>query len=442
MFDRLSGSLQKVFKNIRGYGKLSERNVQDALREVRMALLEADVHYKTTKKFIAVVKEKCMGKEVLDSITPGQQMVKFVHDELVHLLGDTHKELDLSRKPSGIMLLGLHGSGKTTTAGKLAAQLKKKGRDVMLVACDIRRPKAVEQLSILAKQVGVDIVTPEKGETVPALGARAQAEADKKCKDVVIYDTGGRFQIDDELVEELKDLASAVTPANVVLVLDAAIGQESVNVAETFHQAVGLTGLILTKLDGDARGGAALSVQSVTGCPVLMVGMGEKTEDLEAFYPDRMASRILGMGDVVGLVEKAQEHLDTQKMAEMEAKLHKNTFDLNDFLGQLQQVKKMGPIENILEMLPGAANVPARAKAQLSGLSGNEWKKAEAIIQSMTPRERRHPELINASRRRRIAGGSGMQVRDVNELLKNFDRARKMARQMKKAQKRLLKFGL
>ena len=310
----------------------------------------------------------------------------------------------------------------------------------MLAACDIRRPAAVDQLRVLAKEAGVDLIAPEKGEAVPALGKRALRHAEKTGADVVIFDTGGRFQIDQELVGELKELREAVEPGNVVLVLDAAIGQESVHVAETFHKEVGLTGLILTKLDGDARGGAALSVQSVTGCPVLLTGVGERQEDLEPFYPDRMASRILGMGDVVSLVEKAQQALDTEEMSRMEERLLKDAFTLEDFLAQMQQMKKLGPLENLLEMLPGMGQIPAQAREKMTEMSGDNMKKTEAIIHSMTPRERRHPEVVDGSRRRRIAQGSGTSVSDVNELLKSFQRARKMAQQMKKAQKRLLRF--
>ncbi len=440
MFEKFSSSLQKIFKNLRGYGKLSERNIQDSLREIRMALLEADVNFQVTKDFVARVKEKCLGKEVLDSITPGQQVVKHVYDELVSLLGGTRRDFDFSARPATVLLLGLHGAGKTTTAGKLALRWKKAGKKVLLVACDLRRPAAVDQLRILAGQVGVEIAMPAAGETVAALGVRAFKQATAANADVVLFDTGGRFQIDTDLVQELKDLREAIQPRNVVLVLDSAIGQESVHVAETFHKEVGLTGLILTKLDGDARGGAALSVQAVTGCPILLVGMGEKPEDLEPFYPDRMASRILGMGDVVSLVEKAQGALDEKEMARMQERALKGDLNLDDFLAQLQQMKKLGPLENLLEMLPGAGNVPARLKNEVAG-GDKDLKKSEAIIRSMTPRERRNPQILDARRRRRIALGSGTEVRDVNELLKNFGQAKKMAQQLKKAQKRLLTFG-
>ncbi len=439
MFDTLSGSLQKIFKNLRGYGKLNERNIKDAMREVRMALLEADVHYEVVKDFTARVREQCMGADVLDSVTPGQQVVKHIHDELINLLGSNHKEFDLNARPAALLLLGLHGAGKTTTASKLALRWKKEGRKVVLVACDIRRPAAVQQLQVLGKQIGVDVIAPEPGESVPALGRRARKLTEQSGVDVAIYDSGGRFQVDEELVAELKELKQAVDPRNVALVVDAAIGQESVHVAESFHEAVGLTGLILTKLDGDARGGAALSIQHVTGCPILLVGVGERPEDLEPFYPDRMASRILGMGDVVSLVEKAQAVVDQDQMVRMEERLRRNTFDFEDFLIQLEQMEKMGPLENLLEMLPGGAEIPEQAKQQLGADSGKQWGQAKAIIQSMTPQERRNPLLIKGRRRERIARGSGTDVRAVNDLMKRFDQMKRMAKKMKKMEKRLRK---
>jgi len=444
MFDRLSTRLQKAFRNLRGVGKLSEQNIQDALREIRMALLEADVHYATAKAFIARIKEKSLGQEVLDSVTPGQQIVKIVHDELVELLGGQQVDFNLSAIPSEVMLLGLHGSGKTTTCGKLARLWKEKGKKVLLVACDIRRPAAAEQLEVLAQQSGAGIIKPEPGETVPALGRRAFTFARKNYYDIVLYDTGGRFQIDEGLVEELKDLRAAVEPQNTVLVLDAAIGQESVNVAQTFHEAVGLTGLILTKLDGDARGGAALSVVSVTGCPILRVGTGERAEDLEVFYPDRMASRILGMGDVVSLVEKVQDTLDVEEAGRMQEKMRsKEGLDLNDFLGQMRQLKKMGSMGKLLDMIPGVgAAMTGEMREKIATDSGGQMKKTEALILSMTPKERRYPKVLNASRRKRIARGSGMEVSDLNELLRSFRQAQQMAKKMKKMQKRLPKGGL
>lgn len=432
MFDKLTSSFQKIFKNLRGYGKLSEANIQDAMREVRLALLEADVNFQVVKDFTARVREKCVGLEVLDSVTPGQQVIKYVHDEMVALLGGGQKEFDLAARPAVVMLIGLHGSGKTTTAGKLARRWKRAGKNVLLVACDIRRPAAVDQLKILADQAGVGVVTPLPGETVPALGARALKHARDSGFEIAIFDTGGRFQIDPELVQELKELKDALRPQNVVLVVDSAIGQESVNVAQTFHTEVGLTGLILTKLDGDARGGAALSVQHVTGCPILLVGTGEKPEDLEPFYPDRMASRILGMGDVVSFVEKAQLAFAEEDVSDLEEMALKEDLNFEDFLVQMRRLKKLGPLENLLEMLPGHASVPAHLKGNLSASSGKEMKRTEAIILSMTPKERRRPDLINASRKRRIALGSGTQVSHVNELLRKFDDAKKMTKQLKK----------
>ncbi len=436
MFDALSASLQNVFRRLRGYGRLSERNIQEALREVRLALLEADVHYEVARTLVERVRARSLGREVLESVTPGQQFIKLVHDELVVLLGGQAADFDFSGSPAQVMLLGLHGSGKTTTAAKLARQFRAGGRSTLLVACDTRRPAAVDQLRILAGQVGADLVAPAPGEAAPELAARGLAQARATGAGVVLYDTGGRFQIDTELVDELKAMRAAVQPKNVVLVLDAAIGQESVNVAQTFHQALGLTGLILTKLDGDARGGAALSVRERVGCPVLRVGAGERPEDLEMFHPDRMASRILGFGDVVTLVERAETAFDLQTAEEAAERLQAGQFTLDDFLLQLQQVRKLGPLERVLEMLPGSAKLPAGWKEQMSGDSGAELQRTEAIIRSMTPQERRNTDLLNASRRRRIARGSGTQVADVNRLLKNFEHARRMFRELTRAHKR------
>lgn len=442
MFENLSSALQKTLKNLRGYGRLTEKNVQDALREVRMALLEADVNYKVARDFVARVQQSCMGEEVLGSVTPGQQIVKRVHDELAELFGGAHEEFDLTGHPASVMLMGLHGSGKTTSAGKLANRWKKSGRRVLLVACDIRRPAAVEQLSILAKQVGCDIVRPEPGETVPLLGRRAARIARDGKYDVVIYDTGGRFQIDEELVQELKAFRTETEPRNAVLVLDAAIGQESVNVAETFRDAVGLTGMILTKLDGDARGGAALSVHAVTGCPVLMTGSGEKMDDLEPFYPDRMASRILGMGDVVSFVEKAHAVVDHEEAVRMQEKLASSQLDLEDFLSQIRQMKKLGSMRSLFDMMPGnAMKLDGKQKEEIAKASELEMKKFESIIQSMTPWERRNPKKIERSRRLRIAAGCGRKLADVNQLLKRFEQMGKMSKQFKKMEKRLRHIG-
>ncbi len=438
MFENLSSALQKTFKNLRGYGTLSDKNVKDALREVRLALLEADVNFKVARDFISNVQEACLGEEVLNSVTPGQQVVKRVNEALVELFGGAHKEFDLTGHPASVMLMGLHGSGKTTSAGKLAYRWKKSGRRVLLVACDIRRPAAVEQLSILASQAGCDIIKPNPDETVPQLGQRAAKAAKDGTYDVVLYDTGGRFQIDDELVQELKEFEAEARPSNKVLVLDAAIGQESVNVAEAFRDAVGLTGMILTKMDGDARGGAALSVHAVTGCPILMTGIGEKMDDLQPFYPDRMASRILGMGDVVSFVEKAQGVVDEEDALKMQEKLAKNQLDLEDFLKQIQQIKKLGSMSSLFDMLPGnALKLDGKQKEAVANASELEMKRFESVIQSMTPWERRNPKSIDRSRRLRIAAGCGRKLADVNQLLKRFEQMGKMGKQFKKMGKRL-----
>ncbi|MEI8122430.1 MAG: signal recognition particle protein [bacterium] len=439
MFDSLTSSLESVFKKLRGFGRLTEANIRDSMREVRMALLEADVNYEVARDFVTRVSEQCIGEEVLHSISPGQQVVKRVHDELVKLLGaGQNRRLELNPLPAPVMLVGLHGSGKTTTSAKLAAVWKKDGKNVLLVGADIRRPAAVDQLGVLAKQIGVDMLAPERGETVPALGRRAMDLAELKGRDVVLFDTGGRFQIDGELVQELKDLRQTVNCRNTILVVDAAIGQESVHVADAFHKALDLRGLILTKLDGDARGGAALSIQSVTGCPILFTGVGERVGELEPFYPERMASRILGMGDIVGLVERAQETVNLTQVADMEKKLRKNRLDLEDFLSQLMQLRKMGSMDSLIEMLPMGGQVKAKLReAGKGGDFARSTKRAEAIIQSMTLKERRRPELLNASRKRRIAAGSGTQVQDVNEVLKQFEQTREMAKRMGSMQKRL-----
>lgn len=443
MFDSLTSSLQSVFKKLRGHGKLTDRNVRDALRDVRMALLEADVHYQVVKSFIKDVRERTAGEDVLQSITPGQQVIERVHSALIDLLTvDGHAPLEPKGSSHRTLLLGLHGAGKTTTAAKLAQRWKKAGRKVLLAACDLRRPAAVDQLETLGRHIDVPVARPHTGDTVESAGRRAMEQAGLEGYDTVIFDTGGRLQIDDELVDELKRLSAIAKPTETLLVLDAAIGQESVHVAETFHEAVGLTGLILTKLDGDARGGAALSVQKVTGCPVRMVGMGEKPEDLQPFHPERMASRILGMGDVVSLVEKAQEHFDEDSARKMEEKIRKKSMDLDDFLQQFQQLKKLGPMEHLLEMMPGMPNIQAGDRKKMLAGSEREMKKMTAVIQSMTPDERRRPDRIDASRKRRIARGSGTHVRDVNDLLKRFRQSQQMMRRLKSGRKKGLPKGL
>lgn len=431
MFDQLTTSLQKTFKNLRGQGKLSEENIQEALREVRMALLEADVHFQVVKDFVKKVREQVMGEDVLNSVSPGQQFIKRVHDELEALLGEHKVDFDKSAHPMMIVMLGLHGVGKTTTTGKLARRFKNEGKKVLVVGCDIRRPAAVEQLKVLAAEAGVDMLGPNTGETVTALGVRAKNHAMLHGYDTVIYDTGGRLQIDDALVREVADLTQMTGARNKVLVIDAAMGQESVSVAETFNERCGLTGLILTKLDGDARGGAALSVRAVTGCPILMIGAGEKQEDLQPFYPDRMANRILGMGDVVSLVEKAQLSVDGDEMERLQKRMFSGKMNLEDFLMQLRQMKKLGSMTQLMDMMPGMPSVSKEQKEKAATAGERQSKKFEAVILSMTPKERRNPKIIAAKRRQRIAAGSGTRVKDVNDLLKQFQQAQKMTKKLK-----------
>jgi len=432
MFDQLTQSLQSTFKTLRGQGKLTEDNVQQALRDVRMALLEADVHFQVVKTFVANVREKVMGEDVLQAVSPGQQFVKHVHDEMERLLGDTQAEFIQGPPPLSIVMLGLHGVGKTTTTGKLARRYKSEGKKVLVVGCDIRRPAAVDQLRVLAEQAEVEMLGPVPGETVPALGRRARQQAEVTGMDVVIYDTGGRLQIDEDLVQEVAQLTQITDAQNKVLVLDAAMGQESVSVAETFNDRCGLTGLILTKLDGDARGGAALSVREVTGCPILLIGTGEKQEDLQPFHPDRMANRILGMGDVVGLVEKAQQNVDEQDLERLQKRMFSGKMNLEDFLTQIQQMKKLGSMSQIMDMVPGMPGMDAQKKAKAAETGQRQSKKFEAIILSMTVKERRNPKVLNGKRRIRIANGSGTRVKDVNDLLKQFAQTQKMTKRLKK----------
>ncbi len=443
MFDQLSQSLNGVFRKLRGYGRLSEQNVQDALREVRRALLEADVQFEVARDFIARVKERSLGEATLDSITPGQQIIGRIHEELTNLLGRARADFDFSAWPTSVLLLGLHGAGKTTTAAKLARRWKADGKRVLLVACDLKRPAAVEQLSILARQTGVDCAEPHAGDTPAGAARRALQQARVAGHDVVLFDSAGRFQMDGELVQELKELHAEANPRNTVLVLDAAIGQESVQVARGFHEAVGLTGLILTKLDGDARGGAALSVHTVTGVPILFVGVGERADALEPFYPDRMASRILGMGDIVSLVEKAQAAIAPEDAEAMAAGLMggRGAMDFDTLLAHMRQMKKLGPMEKILELMPGMNQIPAHLRDQLRANSGGDLKKSEAIILSMTPQERRQPGVLNGSRRARIARGAGVGASDVNDLVRRFDQMRKMMKKARGDPRRLLRLG-
>ena len=438
MFDSLSNKLQAVFKNLRGFGKLTESNVADALREVRVALLEADVNYKVAKDFIERTKLRALGQDVLTSVTPGQQIIKIVHDELVALMGGDEGGAPGGRAlPLGNwMMVGLHGSGKTTSSGKLAKLLAKNGRKPLLVACDVYRPAAIDQLETLGRQVQVPVFA-LRGETdIIKIARQALTAAQTQGRDLVIFDTAGRLHIDEELVQELVRLRDLVKPQEILLVADAATGQEAVNIAEHFDKALGLTGIVLTKLDGDARGGAALSMRAVTGKPIKFAGVGEKLDELEAFYPERMAGRILGMGDVVGLVEKAQEAFDATEAEKMQQKIADQTLNLEDFLAQLQQLKKLGPLENLLGMLPGMSNMKGLS------LGDSQMKRVEAIVQSMTRPERRQPELLNASRRTRIARGSGTSVAEVNDLLKQFNMMKRMMKDMGKMQKKIARTGM
>jgi len=430
MFSQLSDKLQEIFKDLRGHGTISGSNIDAALREIRLALLEADVDFHVAKKFVARVKEKALGEAVLRSITPGQQIIKIFHDELTALLGGDVEPLRLENS-TRILIVGLNGSGKTTSAAKLALSLKKQGHAPSLVACDLQRPAAIEQLATLGKQVGVAVYTPESGEkNVQRVVATALGRARPPgAPSVDIFDTAGRQEIDEALMRELRELKEFLQPQETLLVVDAATGQQAVSVATHFNEALEITGIILTKLDGDARGGAALSMREVTRRPIKFAGTGEKLDQFELFIPERLAGRILGMGDVVGLVEKAAEAVDEEDAARMERRLRTASFDFNDFLAQFKMMRKMGPLENILGMLPGMSNV--------QGLSIDEkqLKRTEAIVLSMTSEERTRPDILNARRRQRIARGSGCTVTEVNDLLRRFDQMRKMMKSAGKMKK-------
>ena len=435
MFARLSDKLQDAFKNLRGQGKISEANVTDALREVRMALLDADVHFQVAKDFIAKVKEKALGEQVLRSVTPGQQIVKIFHEELCALLGGDTAPLDLS-KNSRILIVGLNGAGKTTSSAKLARLLKSQGRSPLLIASDLHRPAAIDQLAVLGNQIDVPVFRPVEGESdILRSTKRALEWCDSTGGNVQIFDTAGRQEIDGPLIEELKQLRDFLQPQEVLLVCDAATGQQALSVAEHFHAALGLTGLILTKLDGDARGGAALSLRSVTGRPIKFAGVGEKIDQFETFHPDRLAGRILGMGDVVSLVERASEAISEDEARRMEEKLRTATFDLTDFLQQFKMIRRMGPLENILGMIPGMD------KIKDSSIDEKQLKRVEAIILSMTPRERAKPDILNARRRQRISRGSGVSVTEVNNLILRFNQMRKMMKNMGAMKKLMAKAG-
>lgn len=425
-FEGLAGKLQETLKKLRGAGKLNEKDVKDAMREVRMALLEADVSFKVAKDFVNKVTERAVGHEVLESLTPGQQVIKIVNDELTSLMGNTQSKISFASKPPTVlMMVGLQGAGKTTMCGKLSLYLKKQGKNPLLVACDIYRPAAIKQLQVVGEKVQVDVFSMGDKINPVDISKAAIEHANKNGNDLVIIDTAGRLHIDEELMGELVNIKQNIRPTEILLLVDSMTGQDAVNVAESFNEKLGLDGVILTKLDGDTRGGAALSVKAVTGKPIKFASVGEKMEDIEPFHPDRMASRILGMGDMLSLIEKAQSAFDEKKALELERKIHNQQFTFDDFLEQLQQMKKMGPMSQILEMIPGMNS------NKLKGIEvdDRELVKVEAIINSMTKKERQEPSIINGSRRKRIAAGSGTSIQDVNKVIKNFEQTKKMMKQ-------------
>jgi len=438
MFDSLSSRLQQAFKNVRGLGKISEANVADALREVRLALLEADVNFKVARDFIERVKAKSIGLEVIQSIQPGQLIIKVIHDELVDLLGSTNAGLNLSGNPSCVLMVGLHGSGKTTSSGKLARLLHKQGRQPLLVAADVYRPAAMDQLETLGKQLDMPTFVKRGEKDVLQIAREALDFARANNRNTLVFDTAGRLQIDEPLVQELVRLRDLVKPQEILLVLDAATGQEAVNVATHFDQALSITGSILARLDGDARGGAALSLKAVTGKPIKFAGVGEKLDEFEPFHPERMASRILGMGDMVSLVEKAAEAVHIDDAKRLEEKMRKGQFTLEDFLDQLRQMKKLGPLESVVKMLPGGSE--AIKNADLSKQE-REFRHMEAMICAMTPQERRSPQILNARRRVRIAKGSGVSVTELNTMLNKFAQMQQVMKKMGKFQKMMARMG-
>ena len=425
-FEGLSSRLQEITRKLSGKARITESDLKEVLREVKLALLEADVNFKIVKEFIATIEEKALGQDVLKSLTPGQQVVKIVRDEMVNLLGGEDSKINITpNPPSVIMLVGLQGSGKTTTAGKLANLLRKKGKNPLLVACDVYRPAAIEQLKVVGKQLNIPVYSNETTKDVIQIAKQAMNTAISKLNDIVIIDTAGRLHIDEELMQELKNLKSSVKPHEILLVVDSMTGQDAVNVATTFNEQLGIDGVVLTKLDGDTRGGAALSVKKVTGRPIKFVATGEKLSDIEEFHPDRMASRILGMGDVLSIIEKAEEAFDAEEAKKLEQKIRKQEFDLNDYLAQLKQMKKMGSFSSILKMIPGMN------KLKDVKVDDKEFVKIEAIICSMTAKERRNPKLLNASRRIRIAKGSGTTVQAINKFMESFEMTQKMVKKMK-----------
>ena len=425
-FEGLSSRLQEITRKIRGKARITESDLKEMLREVKLALLEADVNYKIVKEFISVIQEKALGQDVLKSLTPGQQVVKIVKDELVELLGGTESRINFTpNPPTVIMLVGLQGSGKTTTCGKLANLLRKQGKKPLLVACDVYRPAAIKQLQVVGKQLNIPVYSNENSKDVVHIAKQAMSTAMSKLNDVVILDTAGRLHIDEALMDELKNLKSNIKPHEILLVVDSMTGQDAVNVSEKFNEALGIDGVVLTKLDGDTRGGAALSVKKVTGKPIKFAATGEKMNDIEVFHPDRMAQRILGMGDILSVIEKAEETFDLEQAEKLEKQLRKREFDLDDYLAQLRQVKKMGSFSSLLKMIPGMNQIKDLK------VDDKEFDKIEAIICSMTKKEKRDTRILNASRRQRIAKGSGTTVQDINKFIKSFEMTQKMMKKMK-----------
>ena len=440
IFEGLSDKLQGALSKLKSKGKLTEKDVKDAMREVKLALLEADVNFKVVKDFIKKVQERCVGQDVMTSLTPAQHVIKIVNEELTSLMGDVQSKVMISSKPPTIiMMVGLQGAGKTTTSGKLGNYLKKQGKKPLLVACDVYRPAAIKQLQVVGEKLDIPVFNMGDKESPVNIAKAGLRHAIKNNHDLVIIDTAGRLHIDETLMDELKSIKSEVKPHEILLVVDSMTGQDAVNVSESFDEALGLDGVILTKLDGDTRGGAALSIRAVTQKPIKFIGMGEKLDDLEPFYPDRMASRILGMGDVLSLIEKAQDAIDMEKAKELEQKMKKQDFDFEDFLTQMEQIENMGPLDKVLGMIPGMGNL----KNQLGDvdLNGKEMRRTKAIIQSMTLEERRNPQILNASRKRRIAKGSGTSVQDINRLVKQLNEMKKMMKMFMGNQKGIKKRG-
>ena len=440
IFEGLADKLQGALGKLKSKGKLTEKDVKDAMREVKLALLEADVNFKVVKDFVKKVQERAVGQEVMESLTPAQHVIKIVNEELTSLMGDVQSKIMISPKPpTVIMMVGLQGAGKTTTSGKLGGYFKKQGKKPLLVACDIYRPAAIKQLQVVGEKLDIPVFSMGDKESPVNIAKAGYNHALKNNNDLVIIDTAGRLHIDETLMDELKNIKSEVKPHEILLVVDSMTGQDAVNVAENFNDALGVDGVVLTKLDGDTRGGAALSIRAVTQKPIKFIGMGEKLDDLEPFHPDRMASRILGMGDILSLIEKAQENIDLEKAKELESKIKKQELDFEDFLEQMEQIQKMGPLNKVIEMIPGMGQI----KDQLGDIDMNnkEIVKTKAIVQSMTIEERRNPSILNASRKKRIARGSGTSVQDVNRLIKQFSEMKKMMKMFTGTQKSIKKRG-